>query len=273
MNTKTTQTITKIVLPVLCALVLATPVSAKVTPKITHPVTKTAVKSETVSETKLKKTESEIDSRVSALTALENKITEMTRVSQEVKTQLTTTIQTTIASLSTLKTKLATDSATELKADMLTMTAGTRVYALVVPQVRLLAAADRATTVVEMLASVDTKLKTRIADAQTAGKDVTALNTTEADMVAKMTDAKTQIQAVLDGVSGLTPDNGDKTKLASTTLALKTARTALKKAEQDITSAQKDSKTIVGALKVMNGGKGEKADKATETEKNATNTQ
>ena len=268
MNTHTTRKIATAVLPLICALAFAAPAFATTVPKVVHPTAKTAAKNTakttTPSTAKVSKTETEIDSRVSALTALENRITTMTRVSQDVKNQLTTTIQSTIASLGGLKTKLSTDTATELKADTLTMTAGTRVYALVVPQVRVLAAADRASTVADMLTNVDAKLKTRLADATTAGKDVTALATAEADMESKISDANTQIEAVLSGVSTLTPDNGDKTKLASNTLALKTARTALKTAEQDLTAAQKDSKTIVNGLKAMEGGK---------TEKSATKTQ
>ncbi len=257
MNTYTTRKIATVVLPIMCALAFTTPALATTTPKVNHPVAKTAVKSANKSTTppvtKVSKTETEIDTRVSALTALENRITAMTRVGQEVKNQLTTTIQSTISSLGALKTKIATDSTTALKADTLAMTAGTRVYALVVPQVRILAAADRASTVASMLTNVDAKLKTRITDATTAGKDVTALTTAEADMAAKISDANTQVQAVLAGISTLTPDNGDKTKLTANTLALKTARTALKTAEQDLMTAQKDSKTIVSALKVMDG--------------------
>ena len=79
---------------------------------------------------------------------------------------------------------------------------------------------------------------------QGRGVSVTAL----ADMNAKIADAKVQVQAAIDEVSGLNPDNGDQTIMQTNTTALKDARAKLKIARADLEIARQDVRAIVKTL-------------------------
>lgn len=187
----------------------------------------------------------EVENRIKVLNALLERMNSMKRVSASVKTNVASSIAANITALSDLKAKLATDSPADLKADMLLVTKGTRVYALLVPQTRILLAADRANVVAEMLTGVDAKIKARITTATTAGIDVKEIVALEADMSAKIATAKLQAAAAISAVSGLTPDNGNQAKMTANLAALKAGRTALKAAEAAIRDANKDFKAIV----------------------------
>ncbi len=193
----------------------------------------------------------QIENRINVLTALLARVNTMQKLSASVKATLTTSINESLTALNDLKIKIASDTAAELKADMLSITQGMRVYALLVPKTRILAAADRATILADMFTGVDAKIKTRISEATTAGRDVSAIVTAESDMTAKVADAKVQAAAAISLVSGLTPDGGDKTKMAANLAALKTARTDLKAAESDLRAARKDLGTIIAAFKAF----------------------
>jgi len=187
----------------------------------------------------------EIDRRVTALNKLQTKIQEMKKVTDTEKSSLTSAVQAQINLLNNLKTKISadTDSAT-LKTDVQSITKAYRIYALILPQTSILAAADRLSSTTDLLSAFETKLQARIATDQTAGKDVTSTQASIADMTAKIADAKTQAQAAIAGVSGLVPDNGDKTIAASNLAALKTARNAIKTGTQDLKTAYKDGLAV-----------------------------
>ena len=197
------------------------------------------------------KSQSEISTRVSALNAIAARINGMTHVNAATKASVSASVQATIASLTALETKIASDSAADLKTDMLSITQGTRVYMLLLPQLRILAAGDRAQTVADMFTSLDTKIQTRITTATTAGDNVSAVVTAEGDMTAKVADANVQASAAISAVSGLTPDNGNQTVINSNDTAIKTARADLKVSETDLKAAQADLKTITADLKAF----------------------
>ena len=262
MKNSTAQKIAAVTIPLALALsftATAFATTASVGAKLnTHSSTAPSemkARLETREKDALTKSQTEITARVAALTELSTRVNAMTHVSASTKASISASIQGTISSLNTLGAKIATDNAADLKTDMLSITKGTRVYMLLVPQLRILAAGDRAKNVADMLTSFDAKVKTRITEATTAGKNVTALVSAESDMSLKVADANLQASAAITAVSGLTPDNGDKTKMAANETALKTARAALKVAETDLRAAQKDMKTIVLGLKELGGEK------------------
>ncbi len=195
----------------------------------------------------------EITNRINDLTTLTARVNDMIHVSAATKSSLGASMQANITALTNLETKIAADTDTAtLKADVASITSAYRIYLLVAPQTRILAAADRATTIANMMAALDVKFQTRIAAASAAGRDTTSIVSAEADMNAKIADSKVQASAAISGVSGLVPDNGDAATLASNNAALAAARADLRAATTDLTTAQKDIKTIIAEIKGFN---------------------
>lgn len=193
----------------------------------------------------------EIARRIASLNDADTRVQAMQQVTPAFKTSLSAAIQAQIAALNTLQTKIDadTDLAT-LKTDVQSVTKSYRIYALVLPQVRIAAAADRAVAIATMMSTLGTKLQARIAAAQSAGLDTTALSAALTDMNAKLSDVNSQAQAAVSATVSLAPDNGDKTIMASNAAVFKTARKDLQTAQQNLVAARKDITIILKGLKV-----------------------
>jgi hypothetical protein len=213
------------------------PVSAQTT------ATRGAVRQEATIERLRTRADAEITRRVNALTALFVKIGAMKRLTSDQKTTFTTGIQSQITSLNTLKTKIESDNdITLLRADVQSIVKGYRIFALYLPQVTIMAHADRILVLVDQMNAVSVKLKTR-SDAVSAGTDTSAVKAVMANFSSKLTDATTQANNAISAVVSLTPDGfpGNKT-------ALQSARGMLQTARQDLTAAEKDMTQIRQAL-------------------------
>ena len=191
----------------------------------------------------------EIDQRVTRLTALSTRIQGVKKISDANKTELTATIQSTITNLTDLKTKIAADMDIEtLRTDLQSIASAYRIYALIMPQIAILGAADRAIVISDAMTAVSQKLQTRIASVQTAGHDVAALQSLLSDMNTKIADAKVQVQNAQKEVAALVPDNGDQTKFQQNSQALKDAHAKIKAAMEDLRDARKNAEIIRKAL-------------------------
>ena len=247
MNISTKSKIAAVLIPAAALLALAAPAFAttvstgiSATASGTSIGAKAQVKLSSLQAKAAAKSATEIGNRVTDLTSLITRINAATHVSAAVKTSLTATIQTDIASLTSLQAKIAADTtAADLKTDMASITQGYRIYALVVPQTRILVAA-RETTINEMITALNAKLVSRITAATNAGKDTSTILAAQTDMTAKITDSNLQTSTAIAGVSGLVPDNGNATILASNNAALVKARADLRVSESDLKAAQKD---------------------------------
>jgi DNA repair ATPase RecN len=195
------------------------------------------------------KADTEIDRRIKALTEVNARVGQMTKVTADFKQNLDTYIRGQITALSSLKAKIDadTDSAT-LRADVQSVTQNYRIFALIMPQARIAAAADREATIINMFAGVGTKLQARIQAAGAAGADTSALVASLTDMGAKLTSAQTHAQAAVNGSATLAPDQGDKTKMKANTDALQAARKEIESARQDLLAARKEVDDIVKGL-------------------------
>ena len=198
------------------------------------------------------KANQEIDRRIASLEKLKARIGQMKRISESQKTALSATVTAQITALQTLKTKIAADTALEaLKADTKSITDSYRIYALIMPQIEVLAAADRLGTLIDTMTAVGAKLQTQITQAKTAGKDVSRLETALAEYTGKIADAKVEAQAAISGVIGLTPDQGDKTKAEANQQALKDARAKIKAGEQSLKAARQSIENITKSFKAV----------------------
>ena len=192
----------------------------------------------------------EIDKRLTDLSNINTRISAMKNVSDAEKSALASSIQAEVTNLANLKTEISSSTdMTTLRADAAGITKDNRIYALVIPKMRILAAGDRATTVINMLQAIGTKLQTRITDAGTAGKDVTTLNTALTDFNAKLADATSLSGSIASGISNLMPDQGNKSIISSNDIALKAARKNLSMIQADLVAARKDVNTIVKGIK------------------------
>lgn len=200
-------------------------------------------------ETAKQKANQEIKRRVEALNALVARTNAMVRVSAEFKASLNSAVQAQISAFSQLQQKIDTDAdAATLKSDIETVTETYRVYALVLPQVRIAAAADRIVNLTTMFIAVGTKLQARIAAAQAIGADVSALSAALTDLGAKLQDAQTQAQTAITSTVSLQPDQGDKTLKATNDKALAAAKANIVAAHKDLADARKDVAAIISGL-------------------------
>ena len=190
----------------------------------------------------------EISRRVTALNALSARVNAMQKLSSDEKNSLSSAIQSQISAMNSLEVKIAADenSSSSLKTDVQSITGSYRIYALVIPQGAILAAADRVMAIASNMATVGTKLQTRIA---APGNSPNATVTTVlADFNAKIADANTQAQAAVSEISGLMPDQGNQAQMQANTSALKDARGKIQAAQKDLVTARQDAGTIVKAL-------------------------
>ncbi len=219
---------------------------------VTTPVA-TVKMSATAMATAKTRGDTELDRRVTSLTDANTRVQAMQKVTDTFKQNLATALETQISAFGALKAKIDADTdATTLKTDVQSITQSYRVYALVLPQVRIAAAADRGVTIVGMMQILGEKLAARVAAGTTAGANTTALQATLTDLGAKISDANTQAQAAVSVSASLTPDNGDTTKMASNNAVLKTARTDLTTVNTDLKAARVDITTIVKGLAKIN---------------------
>ncbi len=183
-----------------------------------------------------------ITDRVTHLNALLVRINAMAKLSATDKTTFTTEINTDVSGLNTLKTKIDADTdLVTLRADVKSIFTTYRIYGIFMPQIGLLAAADRMSVTADTLSVLATKLQTRV---QAAGSpaDLTAIWT---DMQAKITDAKTQYSNVETQVAALTPASYPATNV------LQNARTEIKAGATDLRAALQDAKLIREGLKAI----------------------
>jgi hypothetical protein len=195
----------------------------------------------------------EIDRRINALTDVTTRVQNMQKVTEAFKQNLSSATQTQITGLTQLKSKVADATDAEvLKADIKSITQSYRVYALFMPQAHISAAADRVVLSTEMMTMLGTKLQGKITALQGTGVDVGALTTAITELAAKLSDARTQAEAAVSTIAALTPDGGDKTKMAANNTALKAARVNLQTAQSDLVAARKNIQTIIAGLAKAN---------------------
>ncbi len=189
----------------------------------------------------------EIDRRVAALNKLKTRINDIAKLTASQKADFSAQIDAQISSLTTLKAKIAADTdAATLKTDIQSITGSYRIFALVLPQIEIIAAADRILSVADSMSALTTKLQAKITEAQTAGKDVTAMQSALADYTVKVSDAKVSAQAAIDGVISLKPDAKDQTIFEANRKTLAAARAKIKTATEALKAARKDAGVIVG---------------------------
>ncbi len=191
--------------------------------------------------------DNEVSRRVTSLSSLISRINLMKHLSASQKSTFIASINSQINSLNTLKTKLDNDTdLTTLKTDVQSIVDSYRVFVVYMPQIELLAAADRIDDIAMKLNDLATKLQIRLTSASARGNNITSLETTLKDMTSKVADAVTQYNNVDSSIIPLTPTGypGNKTTLIA-------ARKMIQTGHQDLVAALQDAKTIIQGLKAL----------------------
>lgn len=116
----------------------------------------------------------------------------------------------------------------------------------VAPGTRLAGAATMLSNAADKMSTLSARLQVRITAAQTAGQNVTNLQTLLSDMQTKTTGAKIQATAMLTEVSGITPGASSKT-------AMKDALSKLLTGIRDLKAAGQDARQIIQGLIILGG--------------------
>lgn len=239
------HTISKKLSGAVLALALLAPVAVMAeTVNVTGSVrvdAKGKTQSGTVNKAKERANE-EIARRIENLTKFSTEISKMKHISTDDQSALKTTLDTQISSLTALQAKIAADEATStLRSDIQSISKSYRIYALVIPQSAILAAADR---ILEIAAQME-KLNTRLSERVKANGSTGNLTAMLSDFNAKIADAKVQANAAIALVLDLKPDNGDEAILKSNMSALKDAKVKVQLGQKDLQAAREDARKIV----------------------------
>ena len=192
----------------------------------------------------------EIDRRITSLNKLLSIIGRMKRLSSSQISTLQAQIQTNIDSLNTLRVKINadTDLAT-LRTDVKSIVTDYRIFAFFIRYIHLNAALERASNLYDKLIIIHNKLSAKISEAQTSGKDVTALSASLSEMKTNLDTAKTSIDAAIAEIAGLNAQG-----YPGNTATLSDARTKLKSAHTNLKNAHILSKKIINDLRSLNKG-------------------
>ena len=220
------------------ALASATTPSDSPTPTSTgHPRTLAEIQAASVKAT---------SKRTSSLNAAIAKVNADTSLASGDKSTILGTLNGDLTAMSTVAAKVAADTtATQAAADYKTIFTDYRVYGVALPQARITASADRATSVqIPRLTAAESKLSALL-----AGKDASK---SPPALQADLSDATAEIQKANTALSGL-----PATALAVTPAefnanhdVMKPIRATLASARADLKQAREDLKKVVAAVRI-----------------------
>lgn len=189
----------------------------------------------------------EINRRITSLNAAASKISSATKLTSSDKSYLQTEVSGEISGLTSLETTLnAETTVTAARTDVQNIFSEYRVYALILPKLRLVVAADGEQATAAKLSSFSPQLQTRITADQTAGKDVTTLQDKLNDMDSQTANAQSLANAIETKVLTLQPSDYD-----SDSTILSGDVTQLKTAHSDNQAAYSDAENVVSGLKAL----------------------
>ncbi len=187
----------------------------------------------------------EINRRLTSLNSASSKISTTTKLSASDKSYLQNEINNEISGLTALQTSLNGETTlSAARTDVQSIFSDYRVYALVLPKTRLVTAADGEQSTDTKLTTLATQLQTKITTAQTAGKDVSTLQSDLNDMKAKTNSAQTIARGIESSVLSLQP-----TDYNSNHAVLSGDLSQIKTAHSDNKTAYTDAKSIATGLK------------------------
>ena len=180
-----------------------------------------------------------------ALSAAITKLDAAKAISASDKSTLVDRLNADLAGMKAIESKIAADTTlAAASADFKTIFTTYRVFAVAIPQARIVSVVDRVTSIdIPKLTDSQTRLATGLAG-KDASKSTAALQSTLADMKTQVDAANTQLDGVSGKVIAITPAEYNSNKAV-----ISSVRAAVKIAESDLTQARADRKAILTALK------------------------
>lgn len=194
-----------------------------------------------------------LDQRIENLTKLRDRVILFKNVNDTDKTSIGTVITNVINDLTDLRSFIESATSTEvIKQARENINNNYRVYALISPQLSIIASADRMITTISMLNIVSSKIEVRLSAVAT-GTDITSANLAAANkslqsMKDRLVQSQMDAQSAVNLVAPLLPDQGDKAVMESNQLVMKDARAKIKSAQTNIVNAKKDAEAITKIL-------------------------
>ncbi len=189
----------------------------------------------------------EISRRLTDLNSADKSITDTTKLSSSDQTYLENEVTSEVTGLSNLQTTLAGETTlSAARTDVQSIFSEYRVYALVLPKVRLVSGADAELSTDSKLSTLQSQIQTQITADQNAGKNVSAVQADLTTMESKTSAAQSTASSLETNVLPLQPTNydSDHTILSGDLAQLETAHS-------DNVAAAQEGKTIVNALKSL----------------------
>jgi ubiquitin len=212
-----------------------------------------AVKAE-VTEKKVERVKTvadkQLDQRIEDLGKVVTRMQEMKNLTATDKNAILAVLNGLIGNLNNLKLEIENATSTDvIKQAREIISQNYRVYALVMPQLNIIAAADRMTTTVSMMFIVGAKLESRLGSIATSS-EVTSVGIASAKKsLENMKDALVEAQRfskeAIAIVSILVPDQGDKVVMDSNLVALKDGKAKIKSAQASLVSAKKSAEAVL----------------------------
>jgi hypothetical protein len=189
----------------------------------------------------------EIDRRLAALGQLSTVISASKGLTSSDAAALNAEIAATRTGLTSLRASIDGQTALPaLKLDIVEIVSRYRVFTLLVPQVRLVDAADGVLALGPSLTGLSTDLSGRISAAEAAGKNVTAAQAALDAMNGSIARGESLAAPVPGRLLALTPAQFDSGAAGP---VLQVARNALVQARDSVQAAAEDGRTVLAALK------------------------
>lgn len=188
-----------------------------------------------------------IDNRLDTLAKAQSRLDEVDFVTESHVASLESIISRTDSGLRTLKDGIiSSEDPREVRELCRTIAPGYRVYLVVVPQVRLTAAADRISSAAEKIAALTTRFDEAVTRAEQAGADVSEAVTLRDRTLEQFATAMAGVEGVANSVIAVTPANFNEGPGAVT---LDNAREAIRTSTEQMRSGWETGKAAVQALK------------------------
>lgn len=151
-----------------------------------------------------------VDNRVAELNRVLSRIQTDTRLTSDEKSSLSSDIQNALSGLNQLKIKIDADTTVEsVKTDAKSIITNYKVYAVLVPKIRLLITIDSLLNLNQKMLALIPKLDSLVATLQSQGKDVSTIQPLVADIKTRLQDTNTRLTKDKNTVLAVTMTSAD----------------------------------------------------------------
>ena len=202
--------------------------------------------------TLIAKSDIALNNRIAKLTAMNARIANYKHLTNDEKIMLQNSVTGSISTMTALKAKIDSDTdLAVLKADAASITKNYRIYELILPSERSMAAADNALGSLAEYQTMIIGLQKKVSAAKSAGKNTLTAEASLADASAKLAEATMKGRDLVVALTGLQPDRGTTDIQKSNAAAIASAQNDRKVIQTDVAIAHTDIMTARATLKSL----------------------